>query len=74
MGNLRCGCVTHRESEDLVGCPVIQVERLTGLIIELEKQVDESNEKMRKLNELIALGRRILAGEPLIGFKEEKKE
>ena len=40
MGNLRCGCVTHKDSEYMVGCPVIQVERLTGLIKELEKQLE----------------------------------
>ena len=38
--NLRCGCITHRESDDLVGCPVIQVERLTSLIKNLEKQLE----------------------------------
>ena len=40
MGNLRCGCVTHKNSEYVVGCPVIQVERLTSLVKELEKQLE----------------------------------
>ena len=38
--NIRGGCIVHKDSEDLVGCPVIQVERLTGLIKDLEKQLE----------------------------------
>ena len=38
--NLRCGCIVHKDSEDLAGCPVIQVERLTSLVKDLEKQLE----------------------------------
>ena len=34
---LRCGCIVHVKSDDIVGCPVLQVMRLNALVRELEK-------------------------------------
>ncbi len=40
--SLRCGCIIHVESEDVVGCPVLQVIRLNALVTELEKLLEVS--------------------------------
>ena len=53
--NLRCGCITHRDSDDLVGCPVIQVERLTSLIGDLEKQIETQTSIVREVLDVLAL-------------------
>ncbi len=37
---LLCGCVIHKESNEVVGCPVAQIERLNQLVSDLGKQVE----------------------------------
>ena len=38
---LLCGCVIHKESDDVVGCPVAQIERLNQLVSQLEKHLEK---------------------------------
>jgi len=39
---LRCGCIIHVKSDDIVGCPVLQAIRLNALVAELEKLLEVS--------------------------------
>jgi hypothetical protein len=72
--DLRCGCVTHIESEDLVGCPVIQVGRLTALVAEMEVLLDKERGQATQADSLLDLAKQVLAGEGIVDFEVEAFE
>lgn len=70
---IRCGCMLHTQSDDVVGCPVYQVERLTALVAELERQVSIAEGRTSQADSLLDLAKRVLAGEGIVDFEVEEK-
>lgn len=66
---LRCGCMLHTKSDDVVGCPVYQVMRLTALVAKLEELLTKEKGQATQADSLLDLAKQVLAGEGIVDFE-----
>jgi hypothetical protein len=71
---IRCGCILHTQSDDVVGCPVYQVERLTELVAEMEGLWEKEKAQSVQADSLLDLAKQVLAGEGIVDFEVQGKD
>ena len=71
---IRCGCILHTKSDDVVGCPVYQVERLTSLVAEIERLLDKERGQVTQADSLLDLAKQVLAGEGIVDFEVQRED